>query len=364
MVIAVLEIGLHIADSMMNVNSKEKKTEIYELPQFKDSKWAKELFEEIDKLTGEYKKYRGWGKNEFEGKHINIATDGARKTWNSQGLSEDVKTIYVMGGSTTWGYGARDEYTVPSYISKLLHKKGYKVKVYNYGEWAYSFTQSIYYLITLLRDGHRPDYVIFCGGTDVYNAYQTGEVGTLQHSFLKGKSTEMSGLQHIRAGLSTIIKNHSMIYRELKKIKSRFEAPKEHFQEVAHDYDDTRLRQLSRDTAAYFEESHVLLERLAAAYDFKYISIWPAVTFSEERLLKEEADTDERLHDQALKSLYGYFLQELNTKSIPHFYNISDVLKDRTEPYYFDTGHIIEKGNKVVAEKLVSILEKEYLINE
>lgn len=362
--ITVVEVGLHAADAILNLSKKDEGKKIYMLPQFADKKWAKGLFKEVDALEGEYKAYRGWGKNEFKGEYINIGPDGARKTWNPEDLKENARTVYVMGGSTTWGYGARDYYTVPSYISKLLNSTGYEFRVYNYGEWAYSFTQSIYYLITLLRDGHRPDYVIFYGGTDVYNSYQSGRVGLLQHAFIRGSTEDVSNFQRIKSGLLNIIKAHSMIYRELKKIKSKFEPPKEQFQEAAHNYDDARLKQLGMDTATYFEESHVLLEKLATAYNFKYVSVWPPVTFTEEKLLEAEATTDERLHDQALKKIYGYVVADLNTKSISHFYNISDVLKDRTKPYYIDSGHVIEEGNKVVAEKIVSILKKDYLLNE
>ncbi len=362
--IAVIEVTLHIVDAVLHHGEGDEVKKVYMLPQFEDKEWAKGLFEEVDALDGEYKKYRGCGKNEFKGKYINIGPDGARKTWNAEDLKETARTIYVMGGSTSWGYGARDDYTVPSYISKLLKNKGDEFRVYNYGEWAYTFTQSIYYLTTLLRDGHRPDYVIFCGGTDVYNSYQSGRVGLLQHTFIKGNVEEISNLGLIKTGFLNIIRAHSMVYRELKKIKSKFDPPIEQFQEVAHNYDDASLNQLAMDTVTYYEESHIMLAKLSAAYGFKYISIWPSVTYTEERLLEAESDTDARVHDKTLKKLYGYFLANLNTRTIPHFFNISDVIKGRPKPYYFDTGHIIEEGNEVVAEKIVSILEKEHLINE
>ncbi|MEZ5199091.1 MAG: hypothetical protein R2764_22725 [Bacteroidales bacterium] len=34
----------------------------------------------------------------------------------------------MFGGSTMWGTGVRDEYTIPSLVGELLSRQGYHVK--------------------------------------------------------------------------------------------------------------------------------------------------------------------------------------------------------------------------------------------
>ena len=70
----------------------------------------------------------------------------------------------MFGGSACWGYGARDDYTMPSELSRRLNAATPHFHVYNYGEPGYTFTQGVLSLITRLQAGARPDYVIFYDG--------------------------------------------------------------------------------------------------------------------------------------------------------------------------------------------------------
>ena len=87
----------------------------------KEKPWAAEALSEYSNLTSSFAPYIGFHLNETHGKYINIDKEGMRNTWNlnfSEG--ESPKSIYVFGGSTILGYGARDEYTIPSYYPNYL----------------------------------------------------------------------------------------------------------------------------------------------------------------------------------------------------------------------------------------------------
>ena len=54
---------------------------------------------------------------------FNLA-DRARKTYTSEGVGDDATSVYLFGGSTMWGYGQRDLYTIPSQVARLAEDDG------------------------------------------------------------------------------------------------------------------------------------------------------------------------------------------------------------------------------------------------
>ncbi len=368
--IVVVEVGLQLVYFISHRGEEDEISDKrYLLPQYNGKEWAKPLYEEMSKLSGEYKEYREWGKKEYHGKYININPEGVRKTWNPNiPLSKNAKTIYVFGGSTIWGDGVIDDNTIPSYMSKKLNKSGYSFVVYNYGEWAYTYTQGIIHLILLLRDGYRPDYVVFYDGiADIYGAYQSGVPGHLHYSYSlrnKFKENKISGIRLIMIGMTNILTEYSKIYNELIKINRRLDPPQSMFQEVAHSYDDKELRELSKGIVEYYGKSLMLLDNLSKSYGFKYICFWQPVSFTGTNVTDEETKSDVRFQDKALIKLHRYTLEYLKTKLFPHFFNISDILDGKTKSYYIDFAHITEEGNEVVADEIVSLFKKEYLSNE
>ena len=366
-VIGILEAGLQVANLIISSGEEENTGDkFYLLSPYKGKKWARELYKEYDDLAGEYKEFRGWGKKEYNGKYVKIDADGVRKTWNpSFAGDEKPETLYIFGPSNIWGFGARDDYTIPSYISRKLNSEGYKFRVYNYGEWGYAFNQELVYLIMLLRDGYRPDYVFFYGWADIYNAYQVGKPGTLHWSFsIRSRMKEYSPWEHLSVGVKSVLRKYSMLYKELVKIKKKFSPPESQFLEAAHSYSDDELKALVDDTVDYSSGSYELLDKLSKDYGFKYMLFWMPMIFTEDKLTEEEASVDVRLQDEALTGIYRFADEAYRTGLFPHFYNVTDVLKGRTKTYYIDIGHLSEEGNAVVADRIFSIFKKEYLINE
>ena len=79
--------------------------------------WVNEYFEELDQSWYiEWHPYVYWRRKPFKGKHINIGENGLRYTENGPSVNTgtDVVEIFMFGGSTLWGHGARDEFTIAS----------------------------------------------------------------------------------------------------------------------------------------------------------------------------------------------------------------------------------------------------------
>lgn len=255
-----------------------------------------------------------------------------------------------------WGGGARDDFTIPSWVSKKLNDAGQDFEICNYGERGYVILQEIVHLVLLLRDGHRPDYVLFYDGVnDVYAAYQAGSAGAvLNTSRIRAKvsAIELSPCEHFLIGLKGGVQNNSMIYRAIERIAETIEG-RNNGQEVATLYSEDELKKLASETVEHYAKSLVLLENLSKVYGFEYICFWQPVTFLEDELTEEEADSDARIKDEVLGSFFKHVSHLLKQESLDNHVVIADALKGRTESVYFDFCHLTEKGNEMVADKIV-----------
>lgn len=109
---------------------------------------------------------------EFNGKRVHVDRDAhgfpIRRTMNPKEDGLPVTHVFILGGSTTFGYNVSDEHTWPTYLSKLLNDqaKGTHVEVTNYGHEFFNPSQEAVLLEDLLKSGHRPSLVIFMDGVN------------------------------------------------------------------------------------------------------------------------------------------------------------------------------------------------------
>jgi len=111
---------------------------------FQGEPWAKEYAAEFRASTQmEWRPYVLWRRRPFSGRLINVDESGLRRTWNPAGSEVGAARIFAFGGSTLWGNGARDEHTIPSYVSRLLNDAGRPVRVTNFGELGFVSSQNL-----------------------------------------------------------------------------------------------------------------------------------------------------------------------------------------------------------------------------
>lgn len=113
----------------------------------------------------------------FAGKRVHVLRDPLgfpiRLTVNPPNKDNvPVLRIYVLGGSTTFGYNVSDEHTFPTHLSTVLNERakttklGVHVEVTNYARGFYYPSQETALLVDLLRMGHRPNIVVFLDGVN------------------------------------------------------------------------------------------------------------------------------------------------------------------------------------------------------
>ena len=206
---------------------------------YAEAAWVQDYFREFKtSYVTDWHSYVYWRRRPFASEFINVNEQGIRRTWQSPAVAGSVTSgeptmvarpaaadgaaapatritldaeaalrIFVFGGSTVWGTGARDDYTIPSCLARDLHARGIETAVFNFGESGYVNTQSLLALICELRDGNIPDVAIFYDGiNDIFAAYQDGRAGLPQNegnrrrefqSLSRRRKDEEGGLRHV-----------------------------------------------------------------------------------------------------------------------------------------------------------------------
>lgn len=125
-----------------------------------------------------YDPYRTSHKAPARTPYINIDSAGRRVTVQPSGASS-ARRVFLLGGSTMWGYTARDSFTIASAVAALLRARGLTdVEVVNLAQPGYNATQEVITLMLALRDGEIPAAAVFLTThKDVYAAFQNGKPG-------------------------------------------------------------------------------------------------------------------------------------------------------------------------------------------
>jgi lysophospholipase L1-like esterase len=365
-VVIALELGLHVIDSIAS-RVKKSPDRVPFRGLYQDQPWAAALARESDKPHRDqtYHQYLTWISKPVQGQFVNIDKDSGRRTWNPPHLPPAAATVLMFGGSAAWGYGARDDYTVASRLSQLLNADNPRFRVFNYGEPAYTFTQGVLYLITRLREGLRPDYVIFYDGfNDVYGAYQSGQAGTLHNAAQLQEKLQSKPRQLYWQAVMEWLKENLYLYNKVvNKIYLHFH-PEERYQEAGARLTDQELEALAADLVRYYARSLDLLHHLAQAYGFKYVCFWQPALYTEARVLPQETRIDVRLGDKKFARLYRYANLDLDQQRLPQVHNLSGVVSQRTQPCYLDLVHMTEAGYGQVAERMFQVLQQEFSLGE
>lgn len=301
---------------------------------------------------------------------INTDARGFRKTWNPKNFGNGkLKTVYIFGGSALEGLGARDDYTIPSYLSRKLASRGYPFIVYNYGSGGSTIKHEIKNLLQFLKEGHRPDFVVFYDGANdpIQFAWSLGDPfdpGLFETGEEKS-SGEPGSLISLPASLKPMIiffLDHCLIYRTVKNIAAFFSLEENFGISFLSQYNENQLREFSGD----FVDNHLkvlnFLDNLSKTFGFRYLLFWQPVAFTEENLTKEEVNRMPILfRNTPTQKYFQYILLAFKERKIGNFHDISDVFQNREKPYYTDWCHVSEEANEVAAGKIAEIFEEKFL---
>lgn len=350
-----------------SLNNPNQMKPIYLLPYYQDQEWARQFTEELTAYgkSIEFAPYVNVTRKNFHGMHINVNEDACRKTWNPSSPPEPNSiVIFMFGGSALFGYGSRDERTIPSVFSQLINQNpSGRYYVYNYGQFGYTIQQEIVKLLLLLREGKRPDYVIFYDGVnEVTQAYHTRKAGsTKEEEQIRQKVAYRypSPLEHFLIGIEEGFYKYSAIGSLLQEITRRIDNA------VTSDFpkDETAAREFAEQIAENYLKSYSLLDCLSVGFGFQYLCIWQPVIFTEGPLIEKDSDFRDpvNLKNEKRKMLYLYTYELMRQKKLKNFVDLSGSLSDRKEPLFIDLCHLNENGDKQMAQKIYTVFKEKFL---
>lgn len=327
----------------------------YRAPIYKDDPDNIAYWKEFVANWGEaFAPYYHWRRKEFHGRFINIDADGVRATPKPP-LAPNAKKIFVFGGSTTWGTGAKDGETYPALLQAAL---GGRYDVTNYGETAYVSTQEVIYLMKLLADGKVPDIVIFYDGVNdgyagVYSPAVPRDPHGMRAFFDKVEQEKTwSGLHFLIAK-----SNYAKLAAKLTG-DAASAATKEWDKKV-----EPKIAENAAKTLDDYEANIRQVRALGAAYGFKSYFFWQPHLLSGTRAASVPFETriierQSPVMVESQRALYELAKKRLSGREDENIYFLGNIFDDFDGPLYIDWHHVGVGGNRVIADEMKKALER------
>jgi lysophospholipase L1-like esterase len=296
-----------------------------------------------------YDPYRGWKwEKSYHSPYVNVDSSGSRVTVQPPVRGPNPRRVFVLGGSTVWGFTVRDAFTIPSQLAMRLRRAGIDdVEVVNLAQPGYNVTQGTITLLLRLAQGDVPAAVAFLDGhNDVAAAWWAGQAGAVLGE------PELAAIFERRApGLWATIANaiasRSQLVQRLRGTGAD---------------DSVRQRRGSMppcaNVAAHYRSIVRDVETLGRAYGFATAFFWqPLLSTSHKRrtawerslhpppyedyLVRCEATTDSLMRDQTERQ----------------YFPLRTLFDDDTASVFMDYyGHLTEQANGVVADRMAAVL--------
>jgi len=163
-----------------------------DLPAMAAYPWADEYFREIQRTQSTYWPFTESRPLPFKGTYVNV--DGwARSTYVAPDAGADAPVLWMFGGSTTWGEGQRDGYTIASFLARIAERAAVPITVQNFGQRGWTHFQEMILFEQLLAAGPAPDIAIFYDGANEVNAQSLSAKGVPTHTLTDDYAERISG---------------------------------------------------------------------------------------------------------------------------------------------------------------------------
>ncbi len=318
---------------------------------YADTSWLGAYSSEFDRSYPlRWRPYVYWRRKPYQGEYINVDSSGLRVTPAPKPpapSSGRALRVFMFGGSTMWGTGVRDAFTIPALVASELQRDGVNAEVTNFGETGYVSTQSLIALLLQLRAGSRPDVVVFYDGVnDTFSAYEQQLPGLPQNErnrFSEFNLSQAGPARHIRLllrdiadGLATV----NLTKRLLRGLGAAGSAPI-----------PSRPDSLTGLVVTTYLSNMELLQALGEHYHFEPLAYWQPTLFQKSWLTKYE-----RFERAKVPEFEAFFEKTYSRmKSCTHcdmVHDLSQVFSDWRDPVYVDWMHLGERGNAVIARRI------------
>ena len=287
----------------------------------------------------------------MRGRFVNVDRHGFRHSAEQGPWPPDELdfSIFVFGGSTTYGYGVADHETVPSRLQQVLAEHGcHRARVYNFGRGNYYSEQERILLESLMAAGAVPDVVLFIDGLNEWKAAPKF-TGRLEYLL-----AETSGQLVRRASKSLPAVE---LVRTLRADLRRTDAA-----DAASEITDSD-RELAKAAVDRWVRSKKMIEAVARELGVAALFVWqpvPSFAYGLEHHLFAGESAEALARHRALR--YGYGLMDDSRSVDPglersgNFLWLADIQRDRKEPLYVDAAHYTAAFSEEIARRIASFV--------
>lgn len=313
--------------------------------------------QEIDALLTEtwnrpqqYRPFAGFKERPFAGAYVNVDSMGIRNTPGATEQQADTNalTVFIFGGSTTFGYGVADNQTIPAWLQKMFADSvtNKKVRCYNFGTGFYYSVQERVLFEDLLLKGIVPDAAIFIDGlNDFYfeDPFYSKETG----KYFEQKSSSLFGAWLQSLPMTRLAR--SVSYRLFNTSSSFYDLPE--------NCDPRFLRHVIER----YLSNKKMIEAIAATFDVKTFFIWQPVSCYKYQP-KENLFADKEGSICFPACGYEAMREYLKTHDAPeHFYWLADMQEGVEENLYADRNHYTSEMNRRIAAEIFRRIRPELL---
>ncbi|HKS05478.1 MAG TPA: SGNH/GDSL hydrolase family protein [Gemmatimonadaceae bacterium] len=213
----------------------------------------------------------------FRGTQMNVDSAGHRVVPGPALKAPRRLRVFFLGGSTAFGWFQRDAYTLPSLTAARLREivpANVDVDLTNFGTPGHTFTQEVVMLMLRLRNGERPDVVVFYDGiNDVSSVIQRGIGGEPQNETRRSADFERG-----RAAIEDAATGWRNDLRALARLSAGVLARSELAKRISAGRDSTAPLVPADSATARLVSAYVgnvqVVEGLAKAFGFDVIYVW------------------------------------------------------------------------------------------
>lgn len=335
---------------VLNLNSSEPDhhviTESVINSCYDDVSWGLEAITEWRQTSSKYKAFVGWRRLPYDGKSVQIDSNGIRKTEQSKTYQKYLPKTVFLGGSTIWGSGVNNSNTIPSLYAKLSNSLN---PVVNYGETGYNAIQSYSFLTLNFIQGLDADLIISYDGVNNSPAH-TSKMFT--HSREEQIIGQLEGLDAIdKYRFSNYILHPTRAL--LSKVKTRLTRPDTPQKAPVS---KSRNHEAAKELLDTWQELLTLANSKGARF---YCILQPNVFYGNPDI----GHLPKSIADHYYASDYQYYdtVRELiNTPTYetlaPYFIDLTSALDD-VPNVYIDFCHLNHHGNKIITKKIIEFIE-------
>lgn len=292
------------------------------------------------------------------GRYVNITPAGFRVTHN-QGPwppTRDSYSLFLFGGSTTFGYGVQDDHTIASFLQGLLGQASPQpLYVYNFGRGGHYSTQERLLFEQLIIAGFIPDMAIFIDGlNDAYHFADTPDFTELLARCFQDKSGPTDMLRSLPMfGVAEALQRN--MARWLKERSNQdFDGLEDYASKVEPIF------------ARYLHNTR-LVEAIASRYGITTLFVWqPVPSYKYDWDQRIARDLPIRHSAKAFfypKKLYEYIAQQVPERlAWPNFLWAADLQDGVQEPLYIDEVHYSAAMSRRFAAHIATVLRERQML--